>query len=272
MMDICNASFAYPREEPILHDITVTLEGGHLMAILGPNGIGKTTLLRCILGLLPWTSGSTLINGRDIRSMKPAELWRIAAYVPQARNAGALSLTGIDMVTIGRAAHLRTTSQPGKKERAEAERVMEEIGIAHLRDISCGHMSGGQFQMVLIARALAANPKILVLDEPETGLDFRNQLIVLELLHQLAYERGLLIIMNTHYPAHALRVSDYSMVLSHDRPPVFGASDLVLTPDILGSAFGVHLHIEHLEVQGRRYPTVLPLRTTDERRSGDQGS
>ncbi|MGX1738100.1 ABC transporter ATP-binding protein [Corynebacterium flavescens] len=264
MIEIRNATFSYPGQAPILRGINVTLEGGHLVAVLGPNGVGKTTFLRCMLGLIPWSSGCTLLDDRDIKSINPRELWRDIAYVPQARNSGSLSLSGIDMVMIGRSAHLRTFSQPGKEDRAVAERVMEQLGIEGLRDVACGHMSGGQFQMILIARALAANPRMLVLDEPETGLDFRNQLIVLGVLEQLAYEQGLLVVMNTHYPAHALRVADYSMILRSQQPPVFGLRAEVLTPEILGAAFDVKLHIADVEVGGRSYPAVVPMDVREE--------
>ncbi|MDN5903391.1 MAG: ABC transporter ATP-binding protein [Corynebacterium casei] len=259
MMEVINGHFRYARSRPILQDINLQLGSGELLAILGPNGIGKTTLLRCMLGLLPWSKGKTLIDAHDITSLSSKDLWGHIAYVPQARNAGALSLSGLDMVTIGRSARLGLLSQPGPKDRAVAEEVMAEIGIPHLAHSLCGQMSGGQFQMVLIARALAGEPKILVLDEPETGLDFRNQLIVLNLLESLSKDRGLSVIMNTHYPAHALRISTSALLLHPTDAPKFGPTPDIITAANLQSTFGVEIAISNVSVREHTYPAVIPL-------------
>ena len=260
MMRIENGCFGYRKSTPILSEIDLELGPGHLLAVLGPNGAGKTTLLRCMLGLLPWTSGRTLIDEVEIGRIRSADLWKTVAYVPQARNAGALSLSGLDMVIIGRAAHLHTLAQPRAEDEAAAAGVMEEIGITHLAGVPCGQMSGGQFQMVLIARALAANPRVLVLDEPETGLDFRNQLIVLNLLEKLVVQRNLLVVMNTHYPSHALRIADHVMILGRDRTSRFGPAEEMITEENLRETFGVEVHLSEVELADRTHRSVVPLR------------
>ena len=137
---------------------------------------------------------------------------------------------------------------------------MAEIGISHLAHKLCGQMSGGQFQMVLIARALAGRPQIMVLDEPETGLDFRNQLIVLNLLESLAKDHGLTIIMNTHDPAHALRISTSALLLHPHQPPQFGTTQKVITAENLQLTFGVEIAISNVAIGDRSYPAVIPLR------------
>ncbi|MCZ4077536.1 ABC transporter ATP-binding protein [Rhodococcus sp. H36-A4] len=255
-----SGTFRYGPQLPILDGISLALDPGQVLAILGPNGVGKTTLLRCMVGLLRWTSGSSTLDGTDISTMRPAELWRNVAYVPQARNAASVSLTGIDMVTIGRSAHLSTFAQPSTRETSMAERVMEEIGIIHLRDVPCGQMSGGQFQMVLIARALVAEPSVLVLDEPETGLDFKNQLVVLDLLDSLAHTHGIAVVMNTHYPTHALRIADTALLLNAHHEPRHGPTDEVITIDHMREVFGVDVHLARIEIDGRSHQSVLPLR------------
>ena len=199
-----DGTFRYPgAPAPILEHIGVEVGDRELLAILGPNGAGKTTLLRTMLGLQKWESGATLLDGVDLAALSPREVGRRIAYVPQARNSNATGLTGLDMVMLGRSPHLPLLAQPGPREREMAEEALAGIGAEALALMPCRTMSGGQFQMVLIARALVAEPEVLVLDEPETGLDFHNQLIVLDLLRTLIRERGLSVIMNTHYPAHA---------------------------------------------------------------------
>lgn len=253
-----HGSFGYGRGPIILSDISIDVDRGALLAVLGPNGVGKTTLLRCLLGLLQWQSGRTTLDGDDIAHMPLRERWRRFTFVPQARNAASLEVTGLDMVTIGRSAHLGTFAQPSPADRHLAELTMARIGIAHLRDVPCGQMSGGQFQMVLIARALVGEPDVLVLDEPETGLDFRNQLIVLDLLDRLKSE-GLAIVMNTHYPTHALRVADRALLLSGDHGHTSGDASAVITPTMLGRSFGVRVELAQVEVDGVAHRAVLPL-------------
>ncbi|WP_024796618.1 ABC transporter ATP-binding protein [Tomitella biformata] len=259
-LTVADGTFGYRRQHPILKDISFAIEPGEILAILGPNGVGKTTLLRCMIGLEKWNSGTSALDGVDIATMRPTQLWRRIAYVPQSRNAASVSLTGLDMVTIGRSAHLPTLAQPGAREARMAAEVMAEIGIEHLRDVPCGQMSGGQFQMVLIARALIAEPSLLVLDEPETGLDFKNQLIVLDLLDRLAHTREISVVMNTHYPTHALRIADRSLLLSGDGEPCVGPTEDVITDENMRRVFGVVVHLARVEVDGEIHQSVLPLR------------
>ena len=191
MISVENATFTYPgAASPILRNVSFEVPERSLLAILGPNGAGKTTLLRTMIGLQKWDSGRTLIDGTPISSMSTRALGRVLSYVPQARNASNVALTGLEMVMVGRVPHMRTLAQPGAREERMARDVLDEVGASHLAEMPCATMSGGQFQMILIARALVADPRVLVLDEPETGLDFRNQLIVLGLLERLVRDRA----------------------------------------------------------------------------------
>ena len=258
-----DGTFRYPgAPAPILERIEVEVDDGELLAILGPNGAGKTTLLRTMLGLQKWESGATLLDGVDLATLSPREIGRRIAYVPQTRNSTATGLSGVDMVMLGRSPHLPLLAQPGPRERAMAEEALAGIGAEALALMPCRTMSGGQFQMVLIARALVAEPEVLVLDEPETGLDFHNQLIVLDLLRTLVHDRGLSIIMNTHYPAHALGIADQVALFSSTHEAVVGPASSVMNADTLASVFGVDVAIGNVTFEGEDVQAIVPVRLT----------
>ena len=136
---------------------------------------------------------------------------------------------------------------------------MEEIGIGYLKGKLCSHISGGELQMVLIARALASNPSILVLDEPESNLDFRNQLIVLETIERLCREKHISAVVNTHYPEHALSISQKALLLTSHGTTLFGPTDEILSEEHLNEAFGVEVRLYPLKLRNRTYTCVLPL-------------
>ena len=144
-----NGCFGY-KEKQILKNISFTVGDGEVLSVLGSNGVGKTTLLKCMMGLLKWNSGHSYVDDQEISQMKHKDFWKKIAYVPQAKGA-AFGYSALDMVTLGRSAHLGTFAQPGKEDRKAAEEAMEEIGVTYLRDKLCTEMSGGELQMVLSA-------------------------------------------------------------------------------------------------------------------------
>lgn len=253
-----SGSFRYKRCDYILKDISFEVQPGELLAILGPNGIGKTTLLKCMMGFQKWDGGATLLDDKNIASLPEKEIWKTMAYIPQVKDYS-YGFTGLDMAVIGRSAHLGTFRQPKPEDVAIASEAMERIGITHLADKPCNQMSGGEFQMVLIARALATQPKILILDEPETGLDFHNQLIILELLDSLVHKQGLAVIMNTHYPMHAMKIADKTLMLGSECTYFFGPTKEVVTADNMRSTFRIEVAFADVEVEGRMFEDVIPV-------------
>jgi iron complex transport system ATP-binding protein len=231
------------------------------MSILGPNGIGKTTLLRCMMGFLKWDSGTTYIDGMELGSMPYDVIWKKIAYVPQSKNTG-LSFTAEEMVLMGRTAHLHAFAQPTAEDRKIALQSLERIGISSLRGKKCNELSGGELQMTLIARALSAKPELLVLDEPESNLDFKNQIIVLETISSLSKNSGISAIVNTHYPAHALKISDVSLIMAPGRASLYGPTDKIVSEDNMRDAFGVTTLIRDFTFENHVHKSVIPISIT----------
>ncbi|MBD5143940.1 MAG: ABC transporter ATP-binding protein [Oscillospiraceae bacterium] len=256
-LEIKNGCFGYSKQKIILNHIDFSAESGDLVAILGPNGAGKTTLLRCMLGFLKWHSGETLLNHKNLNQIPIKTLWKQIAYVPQAKNFNSASKAE-EAILLGRNAHLGMFSQPKQSDLKLVHEIMEKLNILYLAKKSCSEMSGGELQMVLIARALIAEPKILILDEPESNLDFRNQLIILETMSSLT-RQGMTCIFNTHYPDHALRRSNKALLLQKNGTCKFGKTSEIITTEKIQEAFHVKTIIHKIENQNQVYYSILPL-------------
>ncbi len=257
IFEVKHGSFGY-NQKNILNDINFRIESGEVMSVLGSNGVGKTTLLRCMMGFLQWNAGDTLVDGVSIKDITQRELWRKIAYVPQAKGS-AFGYTALDMVVLGRSAHIGTFQQPKKEDIEIALKAMKDVGILYLKDKLCTQMSGGELQMVLIARALTVSPDMLVLDEPESNLDFKNQLIILDIIKSLSKDRKISAIVNTHYPAHALQISDKSLMLNRDGTSFYGSANEIINQENMRKAFGVNVYINELELDYQSYKSVIPL-------------
>ena len=267
-LTVNHGGFFYQKNTPIFNDINFSVDSGEILAILGPNGAGKTTMLRCITGMLKWKSGDSLLDGEPIHSRAPNKLWSRMAYVPQAKGASS-AFTTFEAVLLGRSSRLNAFSTPKQEDLEKAREVMEQLGISHLMDKKCSAISGGELQMVLIARALASEPQVLILDEPESNLDFKNQLIVLDTITRLA-QQGMTCVFNTHYPAHALQRSHKSLILSRGGQYVFGNTASVVTEDNIRKAFGVEAIIGEIETPENILQNVIPLTISSEQSSGPE--
>ena len=258
-----NGSFSYRNSaRQILDNIHFSVSDGDVLAILGPNGAGKTTLLRCITGLLQWQSGQTLIDGVPISEIPQKKLWRRLSYVPQAKTSVS-GYTVEEMVLLGRSAYVSPFSLPKESDMTAADSAIKRAGIDGIRKRSCSEISGGEYQMTLIARALASEPEALILDEPESSLDFKNQLLVLDTITRLANE-GIVCIFNTHYPAHALRKANKALMLSKSGGFVFGPAKEIITETNIKEYFGVRSVIGELSSDGEDIADVIPICSYDE--------
>lgn len=257
-----NGCFSYIKGQPVLQNMNFSAKSGELLAILGPNGAGKTTLLRCMMGFLPWESGRSTLDGEDMSKMSPKKLWQKIAYVPQAKGTSSGLLVS-DMILLGCTNRMGVFATPGAKEKQQVENIASQLSISYLLNKKCNEISGGELQMVLIARALAAKPEILILDEPESNLDFKNQLIVLDTMSKLAAE-GMCCIFNTHYPTHALMRATKSLIVQKNGNAFFGETPKIVTEKNIEHAFGVETVIGEVETSGNQYKSILPLRIAKE--------
>lgn len=258
ILEVENGCFGYPKQEEILTDINIKLEEGHILSVLGPNGIGKTTLLKCMIGLMPWSRGRSLLTGKDIRTLKSKEIWNMISYIPQTHGFS-FSYTGLEMVMLGRSSHLGLFSQPGHRKIEMAEAMMEKVGITRLADKDCNRMSGGELQMVLIARALINEPKLIILDEPETGLDFHNQILVLNMVEKLAHEENIGAIMNTHYPTNAMSIADEALMMNRKGDRFYGPTGDILNESNISKSFDVNVVVDEIMYQNRTIRSVVPV-------------
>ncbi|MCI0510061.1 iron complex transport system ATP-binding protein [Chromohalobacter marismortui] len=217
----------------ILSAITVPpLVGGQVVAVLGPNAAGKSTLFRRIFGLL---AGGGTVRITDAISERPV------AYMPQETGVNAV-LTVYESVLLARMQGRRLNVKP--EDLAEVDRALDELGIVALGERDIGDLSGGQRQLVGAAQALVQNPEILLLDEPTSALDLHRQIQLLSILRRLAKERGMLVIAALHDLGHALRFTDQALILQEGRLAACGATDDVVTPELLRRVFQVEARIE----------------------------
>ena len=256
-LSVQDGCFSYRAGQPLLEHIRFEVESGDVLAILGPNGAGKTTLLKCMLNLLHWREGQTLLDGEDVGAMPVRALWQKVAYVPQAKQTS-LFCTVEEMVLLGRSSRIGAFSAPSKEDFRQARAAIERLGLSHLFGRRCCELSGGEVQMVLIARALASQPGVLVLDEPESNLDFKNQLLVLDTIEDLA-RSGLTCIFNTHFPAHALRRANQALLLGRGGKSVCGKTCDVVTEDRISEFFGVRAVIGEMQTPLGVYQDVIPV-------------
>ncbi len=226
-IEVARLGYHFPGRHWIFRDVSFRVPPGSVTVVLGPNGRGKTTLVRCAAGLLTPQEGTVLSDGA-------------VGYVPQARS-GAFAYRVLDMVVMGRARQVAVFATPGPADHAAAWDALVRVGIVDLANRPYPQLSGGEQQLVLIARAIASESHVLVLDEPSASLDLHNQARILSLLGKLAAD-GMSILMTTHHPDHALQVGDSAVLMGADAVRCGPVAEL-LTEDNLTVLYGIGVHI-----------------------------
>ena len=254
-IEVRNLSFAYGSHQ-VLHDISFEIPDSTLVNVLGPNGVGKSTLFRCILGLNRDYEGTILVNGKDIRELSIKERAREISYIPQT-HASVYDYEVLDVVLMATGSDLKMLSNPGCEQRKRAYEALERIGIEEFAHRQYTHISGGEQQLVLIARALAQNAKTIVMDEPTSALDYGNTMRVLSCVRQLARE-GLSIIQSTHNPDHGFLYSDRTLVIKEGRVDAYGDPREVITSELISGLYSLDVEVNSL--YGDRVRVCVPVR------------
>jgi len=247
-------SYGYPGRVVGNH-IGFTLGAGEVLCVLGRNGEGKSTLFKTILGLLPPNGGVVRVDGEAISDWSPRRRALTFGYVPQ-NSGGVFPFTVAELVLMGRTAHRGVFAAPSAADRAASDEAIAALGIEHLARREWLRVSGGERQLVLVARALAQQPRILVLDEPTASLDFGNQVRVLDAVRSLAETRGLSVLLSTHHPEQAFACADRVAVLAGGLLLRIGAPANVITSETLRACYSVDVAV--LPVADDRYRVCVP--------------
>lgn len=240
-LEMQDVDCGYTKDSPLLRYITFAVETGNICSILGPNGCGKSTLFKSVLGVLPILSGKVSIDGEDIAKWSPSRLADAMAYVSQSHTPP-FPYQVKDVVLLGRMNKVGYMGQPTANDFHIVENALNDMGIYHLRDKAYTEISGGELQLVMIARALAQEPSFLVLDEPTAALDYGNVIRVIEKVRSLS-ERGYGVIMTTHSPDHAFMCKSDVLLLQRDAPMKFGKAMDIITEKNMKQAYGVNVKI-----------------------------
>ncbi len=251
-----NLSFAYNTGTSVLRNVSCTIEPGTLTSILGPNGSGKTTLLKLILGLQKPAQGRILICGRDLAELSLKERAQKMAYVPQRHNA-VFSYKVIDVVALGRLPFSGLFCRISDHDYQLARGSLERLGVGHLAERPYTAISGGEQQLALVARALVQQAEILILDEPISGLDYGNQLLLLEQLRNLA-RSGITCIKTTHYPEHALWTSDNAIFLKEGQIIAAGKAEEIINSAMLKKLYNANIKVIETNTGAHKLRTCVP--------------
>ena len=248
LFEVKNISFSYDGDE-IFSDISFSVDKGDVLCILGPNGTGKTTLIKCLNGLNEIASGEILINGENIKKLSYREISTYIGYIPQSHTPS-FPFKVFDVVLMGRAPYLNLADSLREEDIEIANESLKILGIEKLKDKEYTNLSGGERQLVFLARVLCQKPDILILDEPTSHLDFGNQIKLLEIIGNLA-KTGLSIIMSSHFPDHGFLSSNKVAIMKDKHFIDFGSPDMVISEENLKKAYSIDVELLKLD-DGRK--------------------
>lgn len=225
----------------VVKGVSCYADHGDVLCLVGPNGCGKTTLFRLMLSSMPVSMGSISIDGRDTKSLTPKELANLIAYIPQ-YHSPIFAYTVLDVVIMGRASHFSSFETPKTADREAAFAALEKVNALHLANKKYTALSGGQRQLILIARAICQSAKVFVMDEPAANLDYANHQLLMEVIADLA-KRGYCIVMSTHSPEHPFSVGTKALLMKSGSVAGFGPPKEIITPENLQSVYDIEMDV-----------------------------
>ena len=240
MIEVKNLSFAYGKRE-ILRDVSFRAESGEIVGILGNNGAGKSTLVTCLNRILKPKSGKIILNGKDAETLSKRELARYISYVAQKNEQ--TQTTVFDSVLLGRKPYIKWSI--GQEDIAVCDEMIERVGLSDMKLRALDELSGGELQKVMLARALVQQPKVLLLDEPTSNLDPKNQYEMMKLVRQVADEKNITVLVVIHDLSLAMRFCDKFLLMKDGKVFIYGDKS-VLTDENIFPVYGMHAYIEKL--------------------------
>jgi len=262
-LEVKNLSGGYGGKD-VCKDLSCQVDRGEVLSVLGPNGCGKTTFFRLLLGFLPCSSGEIYIGGTRTGTLPKKELSRRIAYIPQYHNP-TFSYTVLEVVLMSRASYFSAFSSPTYRDTEKAFEALEKLKIAHLSNQTYTSLSGGQRQMVLIARAICQNAGILVMDEPGSSLDYSNHQLLMDTISDLAAQ-GYSVVLSTHSPEHPFSVAHKAMLMKDGKIVSFGKTNDAITSGVLKEVYGVEMDIVSVtDRYGRPRTLCLPVKKASEK-------
>ena len=243
MIQVDNLCFSYENKEMVLKHLTLTVEKNSLCFIMGINGSGKTTLLKNMMGFLLPQSGRIQIAGVDVFTVNRHDLSRIVSYVPQAINLNT-DFSVMDYLSLGRTPHLGLIAKMTKKDFEIIDQYSVRLGVRQYLEMPFNNLSGGQKQMVAVAKSLVQDTPLIILDEPMSALDIGKQVDLLKLLYELA-EEGKTIVLTTHNPNHALSLKSTSCFLKEGQIAALGKSQDIIKEELLQTIYGKNISLDH---------------------------
>lgn len=248
-LTVKNLGFQYVRGKDIFHDVSFSLQEGDILSILGTNGAGKSTLLNCLAGLSSASRGEIRLDGAALSAMSRNEIAQLVGYVPQLHE-NSFFYSVLEYTVMGRAPYISAYGTPSKADYAIARESLAQVGMGGKEDKIITEMSGGEQQLVMIARVLAQKPKLILLDEPTNHLDYGNQYRTLELLRQLAAE-GYIVITTTHNPDHVFALGGKAGILIPGQNIRIGNAEQVLTAESLSALYRSDISVIYSKEAGR---------------------
>ncbi len=253
LVSVVNLDFDYAHKQ-VLRDVNFEVKRGTICGLLGPNASGKSTLLKCINGVLKPRGGHVSICGTEVGSLSRSKIAGLMAVVPQQMTV-VFAFTALEMVVMGKAARLERFRLPSRKDYLEARRCLDDLGIGPLWRRRFNELSGGERQLVLLARAMFQDTTILLLDEPTSHLDFKNQFMIMDKVHDITRAKNLTTVISLHDPNLAARYCTHMVMLKEGHLHFEGSRCEAIHPDVLGGMYGMNVMIEST---GRSDVVVLP--------------